>query len=160
MYANLGYPTKKQEHIWLQRRNDQSTIDIAKKLKISSPMVSKAYRIALSRIEKLLRHTASTFRVDIDHLSSEFGFAVGHCSPSEELTYITYTPELGVQTWFSHFGDCNGCDSNKRCNSYLDSLARFWQVSLDHTLPPTEKGLKLFQNIMGSLGWDEVGGST
>lgn len=157
LYTNLGYPTKKQVDIWLQRRNNQSVTQIATRLKVSKPMVSKAYRIARGRIERLLIHTASTFRVDIDNLSSEYGFAVGHCSANDSQTCITFTPDLGVQIWFRHHGDCGSCDSYSKCNRYLESLAKFWQVELDNTLPPTEKGLKLFQNIMRFLGWEEEG---
>ncbi|MFW9848735.1 MAG: hypothetical protein ACFFF4_06320 [Candidatus Thorarchaeota archaeon] len=151
--ANLGYPTTKQSRIWHMRWHRISVTDIAKQLGISKPMVSKAYRIAQKRIKDLLLHTASTFRIEIQRISPEFGFAVGHCNATKSRSYITFTKELGVQAWFSHFGDCWNCDSYSKCNDYLAKLAMSWKIPIDDSLPPTEKGLLLFRTIMRKLDW-------
>jgi len=154
-HTDLGYPTKKQSRIWNLRWHNISVTEIAKQLKISKPMVSKAYKIAQNRIENLIIHTASTFRVNIQNISPEFGFAVGHCSATESRTFITYTPSLGVQTWFSHDGDCERCDSLSMCNEYLTRLAEDWGETLDESLPPTRRGLDLFRKMMRRLNWNE-----
>ncbi|MCK5239510.1 MAG: sigma-70 family RNA polymerase sigma factor, partial [Candidatus Thorarchaeota archaeon] len=60
---SFRFPTKQQELIWLKRRQEIPPSQIARELKVSPPLVSKAQRIAKSRVEQVLLHTASTNRI-------------------------------------------------------------------------------------------------
>ncbi|MCK5239985.1 MAG: hypothetical protein KAR33_10580, partial [Candidatus Thorarchaeota archaeon] len=60
------------------------------------------------------------------------------------------------QTWYSHVGNCDGCDKKKECNELLTNLSSDWSISLPDGLPPTEKGIRLFDEIKEVLGWNDV----
>lgn len=150
---SLRYPTAKQNEIWLRRRQEIRPSHIADEMEVSRPYVSQAYRIAEERIEELLLHASSVMRVDIDHLNASYGIAIGYCSAVGSDVYLTYSPEMGVQTWYSHEGDCSSCGKRKECNAILQQLATEWNIPLPKDLSPTKQGAFLFDEVMEELGW-------
>ena len=153
VFIDLRYPTRQQSTIWLRRRQNIQPSAIAKEMTVSRPYVSQAQRIAEERIEKLLRFTAKVNRIELREISRQYGFAVGYCPANKTLTYITYSHQKGVQTWFTHVGDCASCDMNQDCEDVIRNLAHEWEISLPEDLPPTELGDKLFDTIMRRLKW-------
>ncbi len=153
VFIGLRYPTRQQSTIWLRRRQNIQPSDIAKEMTVSRPYVSQAQRIAEERIEKLLKHTAKVIRIELREMSPQYGFAVGYCPANKSLTYITYSHQRGVQTWFTHVGDCASCDMKQDCEDTLRNLAHEWEISIPENLPPTELGDKLFDTIMRRLKW-------
>ncbi len=152
---SFKFPTTQQELIWQKRRQAIPPSMIARELEVSPALVSKAQRIAEERIEKILRHTASTNRVSIRHLSPRYGFAVGYCSANKSDTYIVYSPSLGTQLWFNHGGECETCCEKPVCEKTLRTLADEWNVPLPKDLPATVAGEELFKAIMRRLKWIE-----
>ena len=152
---SFKFPTKQQELIWVKRRQEIPPSVIARELKVSRPLVSKAQRIAKKRMEQILRHTASTNRISIRHISPRYGFAVGYCSANKSDTYIVYSPSLGTQLWFNHRGNCENCCEKKVCYEMLHTLAEEWRLPLPEGLPATEAGEELFNSIMRRLKWIE-----
>ncbi|TFG11689.1 hypothetical protein EU537_11615 [Candidatus Thorarchaeota archaeon] len=138
----------------MQRREEIRPSTIAEEMDVSRPYVSQAHRIAEERIEQLLIHASSVLRVDLDHLDTSYGIAVGYCSALKSAVYFTYSPEIGVQTWYRHEGDCSGCDKYEECEAILYQLSKEWDIDLPVGLPPTEKGAFLFDAIMGELEWE------
>lgn len=153
VFIGLRYPTRQQSTIWLRRRQNVQPSDIAKEMTVSRPYVSQAQRIAEERIEKLLKHTAKVIRIELREISPQYGFAVGYCPANKSLTYITYSHQRGVQTWFTHVGDCASCDMKQDCEDTLQNLAHEWEISIPGNLPPTEFGEILFDAIMRQLKW-------
>ncbi len=149
------FPTKQQELIWVKRRQEVPPSIIARELKVSHPLVSKAQRIAEKRIDQILRHTASTNRISIRHISPRYGFAVGYCSANKSDTYIVYSPSLGTQLWFNHRGECENCCEKDVCEKTLRMLADEWNIPLSEKLPATEAGEEIFNAIMRRLKWIE-----
>ncbi|MHA2424181.1 MAG: hypothetical protein ACXAEF_05300 [Candidatus Thorarchaeota archaeon] len=152
----MRYPTAEQNKVWFKRRKGVPPSQIASEMKVSRPYVSQAQRIAEERIENLLRHTAQVSRIDIQHISAEYGIAIGDCPALDSTIYITYSAKMGVQTWYSHVGDCAGCDKKKECDDLLDTLSLEWGISLPKNLPPTERGIRLFDEIQEVLGWKDA----
>jgi len=151
---SLRYPTAKQNEIWLQRREEVRPSTIAEEMEVSRPYVSQAHRIAEERIEQLLRHASSILRVDLNHLDPSYGIAAGYWSALESAVYFTYSPQIGVQTWYRHEGDCSGCNKYEECEAILYQLSKEWNIELPAGLPPTEKGAFLFDTVMEELGWE------
>ena len=155
-FRGLRYPTAEQNKVWFKRRKGISPSKIASAMKVSRPYVSQAQRIAEERIENLLRHTAQVSRIDLQYINSEYGIAIGDCPALDSTIYITYSSKMGVQTWYSHVGNCAGCDKKNECNELLENLSSEWGISLPDGLPPTEKGIRLFDEIKEVLGWNDV----
>jgi hypothetical protein len=123
-------------------------------MEVSRPYVSQAHRIAEERIEKLLIHTSSVLRVELDHIDASYGIAIGYCSAFNSDVYFTYSPEMGIQTWYRHEGDCSGCAKREECEAILHQLSKEWSIALPAGLPPTTTGAFLFDTGMEELGWE------
>jgi hypothetical protein len=153
LFTSFRYPTKKQNLIWLKRRQKTPPSIIAKELGVSRPFVSQAQRIAEQRIKKLLLNAAQVNRVKIHDMSSEYGFAQGFCPATNARTYITYSPDYRVHIWFDHEGDCSSCEEESECARILQGLAKEWNIGLPINLPPTKIARTLFDKIIERLGW-------
>ncbi len=152
---HFRFPTKRQEFIWQKRRQEIPPSAIARELKVSRALVSKTQRIAEERIERILLHTASTNRINIQHISPRYGFAVGYCPANKSQTYILYSLALGTQVWFSHGGDCGNCSEQSVCKKTILTLAHEWNLPLTKGIPATEAAEELFIAIMRRLKWIE-----
>lgn len=153
MLNNLRHPSAQQNVIWLQRRQKVNPSHLADQMSVSRPYISKAHRIAVLRIENLLRNAAQMTRIDIHSLSGEQGFAVGYCSMNKSKVYITYSPNHAVQIWYDHSGNCESCNEFNQCYSILSELADEWQIDFPRKLSPTEMAAYLFRSISKRLGW-------
>ena len=155
MFTSIRYPTPKQNWIWSKRRKNIRPSEIAKELRVSRPFISKEQRIAEARIKKLLQHAASINRIEIDHLSTRYGIATGYCRANQTDTYILYSPNIGVQTWFAHTGTCGNCEEYADCETTLKTLAKEWDISIREELAPTDLAIYMFQTIMRRLKWEK-----
>ncbi len=153
MFVTLRYPTKQQNMIWLRRRKEEAPSRIADDLNVSRPFISKAQRIAEARITKLLKNAAAINRISVENLSAKHGFAVGCCHTYNTNTFITYSPEFGVNVWFEHSGDCSSCDRRGECDHILRGLAKEWDIKVTRKMAPDALALHLFSSIRGKLGW-------
>lgn len=153
MFTSFRYPTKKQVLIWQKRRQQVRPSDIAEELEVSRAFVSKYQQRAEARIEKLLKHAASINRIQVMQLSSRYGIAWGYCPANQTDTYLTYSPKLGVQTWFAHQGDCGNCAQELECQRTLNQLAHEWQIPIPQNESPTAMAQYLFATIRRQLKW-------
>lgn len=158
MFTSFRYPTAQQGLIWLKRRQRTRPSDIAEELQVSRPFVSKTQQRAEVKIKKLLEHAASINRIEVQYLNPRFGIVVGYCPATRTATYITYSPKLGVQTWFTHTGDCGICAQRGECEMTMQQLATEWEIDLPTNQPPTQMALHLFNTIVEQLGIKEVKG--
>jgi hypothetical protein len=156
MFTSFRYPTPKQVLIWLKRRKHIRPSVIAEELEVSRAFVSKYQQRAETRIKKLLNHAATINRIKLNHLSPRYGIAAGYCPATQTDTYITYSPTLGIQTWFTHTGDCASCAQRRDCEKMLHQLAKEWEITLSDDQPPTQMALQLFNTILRRLHWKEV----
>ncbi len=154
-FTSLRYPTALQGQIWLQRRQNIPPSKIATELEVSRPFVSKAQRIAESRIGTLLKHAASINRVDLRHISTSYGFAIGFCAAYASDAYILYSPSIGVQIWFDHEGECGTCSQLAECKQTLIQLAEEWEISIDESQTPNDMAQNLFDTIKRRLEWTD-----
>jgi hypothetical protein len=156
LFTTFRYPTAQQGLIWLKRRQRVRPSEIAEELQVSRPFVSKTQQRVESKIRKLLEHAASINRIDIQYLNPRFGIVVGYCPAANTTTYITYSPKLGVQTWFTHRGECGSCAQRVECEMMLQQLATEWEITLPANQTPTEWGVYLFNTIVKNLEIPEV----
>jgi hypothetical protein len=152
-FTSLRYPTATQGKIWLQRRQNIPPSKIADELAVSRPFVSKAQRIAETRIGTLLEHAASINRVQLRHLSTSYGIAIGYSAPYASDAYILYSPSIGVQIWFDHEGECGTCNQLTDCAQTLLQLAEEWEISVDGDQTPNDMAQNLFDTIKRRLEW-------
>jgi hypothetical protein len=124
-------------------------------MKVSRPFVSKAQRVAEQRISELLKNAATINRISIEHTSSKFGFAMGYCPGYQSISYITFSPQYGVQVWFDHEGDCENCPEKSSCEKTIRGLAKEWELEFPTDVSVSRAASKLFNSIMGRLGWIE-----
>ncbi|MFX0168418.1 MAG: hypothetical protein ACFE89_03580 [Candidatus Hodarchaeota archaeon] len=153
MLQNLRHPTQQQDFIWLKRRQRIRPSLLAEELGVSRPFISKAQRQAETRITRLLQYTAAVNRIHIRRASPRQGFAIGYHPATQRRAYIFYSPKLGIQTWYEHEGQCNGCEARDNCIDTINQLAREWQIPLKSGITPSENALHLLTKIKEELGW-------
>lgn len=153
--AVLRYPSAREANIWLQRRQGTPPSVIADKLEVERPYISKVLRKTEKRILQLLEHAAYINRVQVQHISGVQGIAVGYCAAYKSETIISYTPELGIQVWFEHRGDCSSCSEYSRCVNLISSLSSDWSIPLARNAGPIEAVDDLFDKILKQLQWRE-----
>ncbi|MHA1928703.1 MAG: hypothetical protein ACTSV2_09025 [Candidatus Thorarchaeota archaeon] len=153
MFTQLRFPTVQQSTIWLKRKQKISPSEIAQDMKVSRPFVSKATRIAEARIRRLLENAASINRIKIHHISEKYGLIYGYSPSTQSETYITFSPSIGVQTWYKHQGDCSTCSEYEDCNRMLLQIAEEWDVQINEEMVPTELSDFIFNTIMRRLKW-------
>ena len=153
MFHSLRYPTQQQDYIWLKRRQRIRPSTLAEELEVSRPFISKAQRQAEARIKQLLQYTAAVNRIHIRQSSPKNGFAVGYHPATQRPAYIFYSPKLGIQTWYEHNGQCNGCEARDNCINTINQLAQEWQIPLQSGKNPSENALHLLTRIKEELGW-------
>jgi hypothetical protein len=153
VFQSLRHPTKQQDYIWLKRRQRLRPSILAEELEVSRPFISKAQRQAEARIKQLLQYTAAVNRILIRRSSSRQGFAIGYHPATKRRAYIFYSPKLGIQTWYEHEGQCNGCEARDNCINTINQLAQEWQIALKNGRTPSENALYLLTKIKEELGW-------
>lgn len=149
----LRHPTEQQGLIWLKRRQRVKPSQLALELKVSRPFISKAQRIAETRINQLLRYSAAVNRLLIKHISPKHGFALCYSPSLQDTVYLLFSPTIGVQAWYPHKGSCSNCESKSNCTQILKRLAQEWQISYDESKPPTDNAKQLFDKIQEELEW-------
>jgi hypothetical protein len=107
----------------------------------------------VARIKQLLQYTAAVNRIHIQRASPLKGFAAGHHPSTQRQAFIFYSPKLGIQTWYEHEGQCNGCEALENCIDTINQLAREWQIPLKAGRTPSENALYLLTKIKEELGW-------
>ena len=154
MFTSLRYPTKQQGIVWLRRRRNEPSSEIAKSMKVSRPYITKAQRIAEERITTLIRHTASVSRINLRRMSPTYGIGVGHCPSYNSDAYITFSPNFGLNVWYDHMGDCESCEEKSNCEQVLRNLAEEWEVEVPNGVQPTLLAKTLFDTILRNLKWN------
>jgi hypothetical protein len=149
----LRHPTEQQGLIWLKRRQRVKPSQLASELKVSRPFISKAQRIAETRINQLLRYSAAVNRLLIKQISSKHGFALCYSPSIQGIVYLLFSPTIGVQAWFPHKGSCSNCEAKPNCTQILKRLAQEWQLLYDESQLPTNNAKHLFDKIQEELGW-------
>jgi hypothetical protein len=151
----LRYPSPREANIWLQRRQGTPPSAIADRLEVGRPYISKVLRKTEKRILELLEHAAYINAIQVHHISGVQGIAVGYCPAYKSETIISYTPELGIQVWFEHRGDCSGCTEYGRCIHLISALSSDWNIPIARNAVSVEAANDLFDSILKKLGWRE-----
>jgi hypothetical protein len=108
---------------------------------------------ATDRVLRALLETAETNRLDVHRVDPIKGVLLGYSQGFRSRVFLSYSPERGVQLWYEHKGQCEGCGKRQECMEKLLELAEDWEVDLteDATkLPPTLLAEKLFQGVADS----------
>ncbi len=149
----LRYPSDQEATIWLKRRQGTPPSVIADDLGVTRAYVSKSLRKAEKKIGSLLEHAAAINRIKLHHISSKHGMAVGYCAAYKSETVITYSPNLGIQVWFEHRGDCSSCADIDQCTALIASLSTEWNVPIIRNAPALVLVNDLLNTIMKRLEW-------
>lgn len=124
-YFTLKYPSRKQIELWNLRRGQLISgkplqgKEIAKQQEISPASVSKTLTDADGRIRLLLENAARMNTIHLELLSPALGYARGQSLVFKTKAYITYSPVNGLKVWYTHQGNCAGCEEFGMCRQAI-----------------------------------------
>ena len=145
-----GYLTAYQGLIWDLYRKGLSQTQIASKLEVSRQAVHKTLNKANNRVLRALLDTAQVNKLDIKKVDPTKGFLVGYSPGFRSRVFLIYSSKNGVQLWYEHQGQCDGCQRHEECTRHLLETANEWEVDLtkeETMLPPTLIAEKLFSKV-------------
>jgi hypothetical protein len=100
-----------------------------------------------------LLDTAQINKLDIKKVDPSKGVLVGYSLGFRSKVFVIYSSQNGVQLWYEHNGQCEGCKKHEDCTQKLLETAKEWEINLtkDETmLPPTLLAEKLFSEVTGT----------
>jgi len=147
-----GYLTTYQGMVWGLSRKGLSQTEIASQLEVSRQAIHKTLDKANNRVLKALLDAAQINKLDIRKVDSLKGVLVGYSPGFRSRVFIIYSPKNGVQLWYEHQGQCEGCQRREECTQKLLETAKEWEIELtveEEKLEPTELAEKLFSGVVG-----------
>jgi len=148
-----GYLTAHQGLVWSLHRKGLSQAQIASKLGVSRQAVHKTLDKANDRVLRSLLDTAQINKLDLIKVNSAKGFLVGYSLDFHSRVTLLYSSKNGVQLWYEHQGQCEGCQKREECTRKLLETANEWEINLtteETRLPPTLLAEKLFSGVAGT----------
>ena len=142
--------TSYQGLIWDRFRKGLSQSQIATELEVSRQAIHKTLHKANNKVLKALIDAAEVNKLDVKGVDSEKGFLVGYSQGFRSRVFLTYGPKNGIQLWYEHKGQCEGCQRYGECSHRLLETAKEWEIDLteeDAALPPTLLAEKLFSGV-------------
>ncbi len=145
-----GYLTAYQGLVWNLHRKGLSQTQIASKLGVSRQAIHKTLGKANDRVLRSLLDTAQINKLEIKRVDPAKGFLVGYSPGFRSRVFLIYGSKNGMQLWYEHQGQCEGCQRREECTRKLLETAKEWEIDLakeETTLPPTLLAEKLFSEV-------------
>ena len=139
--------TRKESLIWSLRFKGLSGSDIAKRLGITRQAISKTLRNVDAKILQALNDSARAMGLAVIKVDVRRGLLLGYNPQTKTKTMVFYLPKSGIQVWFQHEGDCEGCITRERCEAVLREASQFWGIPLEDGDSPTKIADKLFEKV-------------
>jgi len=146
-----GYLTARQRSIWSLSRSGMTESTIASRLNVSRQAVHKALDSAHAKVLKALVDAAELNRLEVRRVDPARGILLGFSPGFRLRVFLTYGVKNGVQLWYEHRGQCDGCQRKEECSRMLQGSAEEWGVKLtpeELTLPPTKLAERLFSEAI------------
>ena len=148
-----GRLTTYQGLVWNLYRKGLSQTQIASKLEVSRQAIHKTLNKASSRVLRSLLDTAQINKLDVIKFDPAKGILVGYSPGFRSRVFLIYSSKNGVQLWYEHKGQCEGCPRREDCTRKLLGTAKEWEVDIskeETMLPPTLLAEKLFSKVAGT----------
>ncbi len=139
--------TKKESHVWTLRFKGLNGTEIAKKLEVTRQAISKTLKNVDAKILRTLNENAGMMGLAVTSVDTERGILLGYHPQTRTKTMVFYLPKSGIQSWFQHDGECEGCITKDRCMSVLMEASEFWEVPFEEGESPTKIAEKLFEKV-------------
>lgn len=139
--------TEKESQIWSLRFRGSSGSEIARKLGITRQAISKALKNVDTKILQTLNDNARMMGLAVTSVDTGRGILLGYHPQTKTKTMVFYLPKSGIQSWFQHEGECEGCITKDRCISVLKEASEFWGVPFEGGESPTKIADKLFEKV-------------
>jgi len=146
----VNYLTNSQRDIWSLYKKGLTQTRIASRLGVSRQAIHKTLNQANERVLGALLDTAQINKLDIKKVDPSKGVLVGYSPGFRSKVFVIYSAQNGVQLWYEHNGQCEGCQKREDCTQKLLETAKEWEINLtkDETmLPPTLLAEKLFLEV-------------
>lgn len=150
MSRTFNYLTSSQRDVWSLSKKGFTQTKIASRLGVSRQAIHKTLNQANERVLGALLDTAQINKLDVKNADPSKGVLVGYSHGFRSRVFVIYSAKNGVQLWYEHQGQCEGCQKREDCTRKLLETAKEWEIDLtkDETmLPPTLLAEKLFSEV-------------
>jgi len=124
---------------------------IASKLGVSRQAIHKTLNQANERVLGALLDTAQINKLDVKKVDPSKGVLIGYSPEFRSKVFVIYSLKNGVQLWYEHQGQCEGCQKREECTQKLLETTKEWEIELkkeETVLPPTLLAEKLFSEVV------------
>ena len=143
--------TGTQRQVWRLHKKGLSQTKIASELGVSRQAIHKTLNQANDRVFHALLGVAQISKLDIEKVDPAKGVLLGYSPGFRSRVFLIYSPKNGVQLWYEHQGQCEGCKKREDCTRKLLETAKEWEMNLtkeEANLPPTLLAEKLFSGVV------------
>ncbi len=140
---------ERQFEFWRMRRDGMAGVEIAKSFSISRQSVSKALQGMDSKVSRVLLEMARSNRIEVTKVNFERGVLFGRSVQLNVDAIIFVSARHGVQVWYWHEGNCDGCSRFDECMELLEDYAREIGIALEGSGNPAEMADELFHKLEG-----------
>ena len=124
-------------------------VEIAKSFSISRQSVSKALQGMDSKVSRVLLEMARSNRIEVTKVNFERGILFGRSVQLNTDAIIFVSARHGVQVWYRHEDNCDGCIRFNECRELLKDYASEMGISLEGSGNPAEMADELFYKLEG-----------
>ena len=151
MSRTINYLTISQRDVWSLRKKGLTQTMIASKLGVSRQAIHKTLNQANERVLGALLDTAQINKLDVKKVDPSKGVLIGYSPEFRSKVFVIYSLKNGVQLWYEHQGQCEGCQKREECTQKLLETTKEWEIELkkeETVLPPTLLAEKLFSEVV------------
>ncbi len=142
---------ERQFEFWRMRRDGMAGAEIARSFSVSRQSVSKALQGMDSKVSRVLLEMAQSNHIEVKKVNFERGFLFGRSVQLKTDAVVFVSAKHGVQVWYRHEGDCNGCSRAHECEELLRDYAGEMGIVLVGSKSPAEMADELFRKLEGII---------
>ncbi len=142
---------ERQFEFWRMRRDGMAGAEIARSFSVSRQSVSKALQGMDSKVSRVLLEMAQSNHIEVKKVNFERGFLFGRSVQLKTDAIVFVSAKHGVQVWYRHDGDCNGCSHAHECEELLRDYAGEIGITLAVSKSPAEMADELFRKLEGII---------
>ncbi len=142
---------ERQFEFWRMRRDGMAGAEIARSFSVSRQSVSKALQGMDSKVSRVLLEMAQSNHIEVTKVNFERGVLFGRSVQLKTDAIVFVSAKHGVQVWYRHDGDCDGCSHAHECEELLRDYAGEMGIKLAVPKSPAEMADELFQKLEGII---------
>jgi hypothetical protein len=152
MSFSTAYLTPRETSVWDLRRRKNTQSEIGRLMGFSRQASHHALELIDEKVEKAFDEAASTNGLEVKNVNLVDGIMEAYSPVHKVPVFVSLSRANGLRVWYMHEGECNTCQHEKGCRSFLEKEAAERGIDLHEEnmdQPPTQLALTIFGRYLG-----------